>query len=88
MGGPTIKKRKTGVVVSSAMDKSVTVMVERTVLDPTFKKYVRRRKKFMAHDEKNECHAGDTVVIRECRPLSKRKRWRVENIIVKASGIE
>ena len=88
MSGPSIKKRKTGIVVSNAMEKSVTVMVERTVLDPTFKKYVRRRNKFMAHDEKNECHKGDTVVIRECRPLSKRKRWRVENIVQKASGIE
>ena len=88
MGALSAKKQKMGVVVSNAMDKSVTVMVERTVLDPTFKKYVRRRKKFMAHDEKNECHKGDTVVIRECRPLSKRKRWRVESVVQRSSGIE
>ncbi|MFA4874890.1 MAG: 30S ribosomal protein S17 [bacterium] len=81
-------KRKTGVVVSNAMEKSITVMVERTVMDPVFKKYIRRRNKFMAHDEKNECRKGDTVVIRECRPLSKCKRWRVENIVTKSSGIE
>lgn len=83
-----IFKRKVGVVVSDSMDKSITVMVERMVMDPEFKKYVRRRNKFMAHDEKNECRKGDTVMIRECRPLSKRKRWRVESIVEKSSGIE
>ncbi len=88
MQGKHIFKRKVGVVVSDAMDKSITVMVERMVLDPEFKKYVRRRNKFMAHDEKNECRKGDTVMIRECRPLSKRKRWRVESVVEKSSGIE
>jgi small subunit ribosomal protein S17 len=88
MDGQRIFKRKVGVVVSNAMDKSVTVEVERTVLEPQFKKYVRRRNRFMAHDERNECQKGDTVAIRECRPLSKRKRWRVENILTKASGVE
>ena len=82
------RKRKTGTVVSDAMDKSVTVLVERTVMDPRFKKYMRRRSKFMAHDEKNECKVGDTVEIRECRPISKRKRWRVEGIVAKASAVE
>ncbi len=81
-------KRKTGVVVSNAMNKSITVEVERTVMDPVFKKYIRRRKKFMAHDESNECNKGDTVVIRECRPLSKCKRWRVETIVTRSSGVE
>ena len=85
MEGLQKAKRKIGVVVSSAMDKSVTVQVERTVLEPTFKKYVRRKKKFMAHDESNTCNKGDKVVIRECRPLSKRKRWRVESVVQKAS---
>lgn len=80
-------KRKLGVVKSDAMDKSVTVMVERTVLEPLFKKYVRRRSKFMVHDEKNECKKGDTITIRECRPLSKRKRWRVEEILRRSSGL-
>ncbi len=87
MESKRIFKRKLGVVTSDAMEKSVTVMIERTVMDPRFKKYVRRRSKFMAHDEKNECRTGDTVTIRECRPLSKHKRWRVEGIVKRASDI-
>ena len=79
-----IFKRKLGVVVSNAMDKSVTVMVERTVLDPRFKKYVRRRQKFMAHDENNEAQINDTVMIMETRPISKDKRWRLVEIISRA----
>ncbi len=82
-----ISKKKIGVVMSNAMDKSVTVSVQRTFMDPVFKKYVRRRSKFMAHDEKNECRKGDRVEIRECRPLSKRKRWRVEEIVKRSSDI-
>jgi small subunit ribosomal protein S17 len=78
------KKTKVGIVVSDAMDKSVTVMVERTVKDPEFEKYMKRRKKFMAHDEKNECKVGDTVMIRECRPLSKNKCWKVAEIVERA----
>ncbi len=76
-------KRKvlTGVVVSNKMDKSVVVLVERLVKHPMYKKYVRRRAKFMAHDENNECQVGDVVLIRECRPLSRRKRWRVSKIV-------
>lgn len=88
MSGLVRTKKKVGVVVSDAMDKSVTVMVERMVLDRIFKKYVRRRKKFMAHDEKNQCRVGDTVAIRECRPLSKRKRWIVEGVVQKASAVD
>ena len=87
MEAKRIFKRKLGVVKSDAMDKSVTVVVERKVLEPRFKKYVRRCSKFMAHDEKNECKKGDTVTIRECRPLSKRKRWRVEEILKRSSDI-
>jgi len=87
MESKRVFKKKLGVVASDAMEKSVTVMIERTVMDPRFKKYVRRRSKFMAHDEKNECRTGDTVTIRECRPLSKRKRWRVEGIVKRASDI-
>ncbi len=78
-------KTKIGKVVSNSMDKSITVLVQRTVLEPRFKKYIRKKKKFMAHDEKNECKAGDTVLIRECRPLSKRKRWRVDSILEKSA---
>ena len=76
-------KRKvlTGVVVSNKMDKSVVVLVERLVKHPMYKKYVRQRAKFMAHDERNECQVGDVVLIRESRPLSRRKRWRVSKIL-------
>ncbi|MFA4973601.1 MAG: 30S ribosomal protein S17 [bacterium] len=88
MSGIESRKLRTGVVVSAAMDKSVTVQVERTVKDPDFGKYLRRRKKYMAHDEKNECKKGDMVAIRECRPLSKRKCWRVVEVLEKASGVE
>jgi small subunit ribosomal protein S17 len=77
----SVRKIKVGVVTSDAMDKTVTVQVERTVMDPQFKKYVRRKKKFMAHDENNEYKRGDTVEIRESRPLSKHKRWRVVKLI-------
>ena len=76
-----LRKIKVGVVTSDAMDKSITVQVERTVMDPQFKKYVRRKKKFLAHDENNEFVRGDTVEIRETRPLSKRKRWRAVKLI-------
>lgn len=75
------RKTKVGVIVSNAMQKTVVVEVERTVLNPTFKKYVRRRTKFMAHDESGKCQKGDTVEIMECRPLSRRKRWCVMRTI-------
>lgn len=70
-----------GVVVSNKMDKTVVVMVERLVKHPRVGKYIRRRTKFMAHDEKNGCHIGDLVRIIESRPLSKHKRWRVLKIL-------
>jgi len=75
------RKTKTGIVVANKMDKSVTVSVERLALDGRVKKYIRRKKKFMAHDEKNECGVGDRVEIRECRPLSKQKCWRVARVL-------
>ncbi len=75
------RKRVTGVVVSDKMDKTVVVKVERFVQHPRFKKYVKRSKKYYAHDEKNECRMGDIVEIEETRPLSKLKRWRVVKII-------
>lgn len=74
-----------GVVVSDAMDKTVTVRVDRIVLHPRYKRYVRRSKKFMAHDEKSSCRAGDTVEILETRPLSARKRWRVRRVVKRAA---
>ena len=72
-----LQKSRVGVVVSDKMDKTVSVEVERTVLHPLYKKYIRKYSKFLAHDEKNEFKVGDRVRILETRPLSKRKRWRV-----------
>ena len=74
-------KTLTGVVVSDKMDKTVVVQVERLVKHPVYKKYVRRRNRFAAHDELNECRVGDTVLIRQSRPLSRHKRWRVSKVL-------
>lgn len=68
-----------GVVVSDKADKTIVVLVERRVMHPIYKKFIRQSKKYMAHDESNACKAGDVVRIRECRPLSKRKCWEVFN---------
>lgn len=73
-----------GTVVSDKMDKTVTVEVERTVMHRLYHRYLTRRKKFAAHDERNECRVGDRVVIVASRPLSKRKRWRVREIVERA----
>ncbi|PLV60221.1 30S ribosomal protein S17 [Thermotoga sp. KOL6] len=75
------RKRMTGIVVSDKMDKTVVVAVERLVQHPLYKKYIKRTKKYHAHDERNECRIGDVVEIEETRPLSKTKRWRVVRII-------
>ena len=77
---------KMGRVVSDAMEKSVVVAVDRLVKHPLYRKTIRRTSKFMAHDEQNECRIGDKVKIRETRPLSKKKRWIVTEILVKAKG--
>ena len=74
-----------GVVVQNKMDKTVVVQVARVIVDPLYHKYMRRRSRFMAHDEKNECRMGDTVKILESRPLSKHKRWRVSAIVTKST---
>lgn len=78
-------KTLTGVVVSDKMDKTVVVLVERLVRHPVYKKFVRRRKKFAAHDESNQCRTGDVVMIRLSRPLSARKRWRVSKVLERAA---
>ena len=70
-----------GKVVSNKMDKSITVSVERLVKHPVYGKYIRRTSKLMAHDEANTCREGDLVSIVECRPLSKRKAWRLVDVI-------
>jgi small subunit ribosomal protein S17 len=73
-----------GVITSDKMDKSRVIAVERQVKHPFYKKYVKKTSKFMAHDEKNESHTGDTVKIMETRPLSSRKRWRLVEILERA----
>ena len=67
----------TGRVTSDKMDKTVTVLVDRRVMHPLYKKFIRKSKKYAAHDEQNTCKIGDTVRIEECRPISKRKTWLV-----------
>jgi small subunit ribosomal protein S17 len=73
-----------GRVVSDKMDKSVSVSIERVIKHPVYGKYVRRTSKVMAHDETNECKTGDRVAIRECRPISKNKAWKVVDVIERA----
>lgn len=75
------RQEKFGVVISDAMDKTVVVEVQRLVMDALYHKYLRRRSRFLAHDEKNECKVGDRVRIEETRPLSRRKRWVVKGIV-------
>lgn len=75
----------TGKVVSNKMDKSITVRIERYVKHPMYGKYVRRSTKFVAHDENNDCREGDTVTIRETRPISKRKSWALKEIVERAA---
>lgn len=79
------RKVRTGVVVNNKMDKTVVVEVSRTVIHPVYKKFVRRRKRFMAHDEENRCRIGDEVMIVETRPLSRHKRWRVRKVVKEAA---
>ena len=74
-------------VVSDKMDKTVVVRVERLVQDTRYKKYIRRYSRFMAHDESNSCTNGDQVRIIEHRPLSKRKRWKVQDTVTKAVSV-
>jgi small subunit ribosomal protein S17 len=76
-----------GTVVSDKMDKTVVVRVERLVRDPHYEKYVRHYSRFMAHDPENACQVGDRVRIIEHRPLSKRKRWKVQSTLSKAKGV-
>lgn len=84
MAERAIRKQKTGVVTSVKMDKSITVIVQRKLRHPIYGKFVKKTKKFMAHDETNDCREGDTVRIMECRPLSKSKRWRLVEILERA----
>ena len=82
------RKSRTGVVVSNKMDKTIVVQIDQRVMHPIYKKYVRKRVKYKAHDERNEANVGDTVLIEECRPLSRQKRWRLKNIIEQAPALK
>lgn len=79
-----LRKTLTGKVVSDKMDKTIVVEVSDKVKDPTYQKYVSRRTRYKAHDERNECGVGDVVTIQESRPLSKQKRWRLLEIKTRA----
>jgi len=76
-------RRLTGRVVSNAMDKTITLVVERRVKHPLYGKFIRRSTKIHAHDEANACNPGDLVTVEQCRPLSKTKSWRVLDILEK-----
>ncbi|MBT8330857.1 MAG: 30S ribosomal protein S17 [Deltaproteobacteria bacterium] len=79
-----MKRQLVGTVTSNKMDKTVVVRVERLVKHKFYHKYIRRRAKFTAHDQNNSCQIGDKVMLTECRPLSRSKRWRVSKIVQKA----
>ncbi|MFT4644007.1 MAG: small subunit ribosomal protein S17 [Planctomycetota bacterium] len=79
-----LRKTRVGIVTSNKMQKTVTVLVERKVKHPLYGKFLRKSKKFAAHDETNDCNIGDTVKIMETKPMSKNKRWRIVEIIERA----
>jgi len=83
-GESKLQRTVIGRVVSEKMDKSITVLVERRVRHPLYGKFITRSKKLHAHDEANECSVGDTVQIRECRPISKTKSWKLDKVIERA----
>lgn len=83
----TSARTLTGQVISNKMDKTISVLVERRVEHPLYRKYVRKSTKLLAHDENNECNEGDTVSIEECRPLSKNKSWRLQRVLERATQI-
>ena len=78
------KRTVQGDVVSAKMDKTITVLVKRQVKHPLYKKYIRRSTKLHAHDEENQCREGDTVLIEECRPISRTKTWRLVEVLDRA----
>ena len=84
MEGRNLRKERIGLVLSNKMDKTITVAVHFKEKHPIYCKFIKKTKKFTAHDEKNECNIGDTVRIMETRPLSKMKRWRLVEIIERA----
>ena len=83
-----ITRRETGVVVSSSRDKTITVLIERIVKHPRYKKILKRSTKLHAHDENNECQQGDLVLIEECRPISKSKSWKLFSVEKRSQKID
>ena len=79
-----LRKTRTGVVVSNKMDKTVVVSTYRTTRHPIYRKYIKRKVRFKAHDEANTCQVGDTVMVQETRPLSREKCWRVIEVLERA----
>lgn len=79
-----LRKTRVGRVVSNKMDKTIVVNVERRFRHPIYKKFIRRHKKYMAHDETNQCKIGDMVKIMETRPISRHKRWRLVEVVEQA----
>ena len=80
----TLTRTQTGRVVSDKMDKTATVLVERQIKHALYGKFIKRSKKYHAHDEENQCNAGDLVLIEECRPMSRSKSWRVVKVLEQA----
>ena len=81
MSTERVKKTRRGLVVSNSMDKTVVILVERKVPHKLYRKYIRQKVKYMAHDATNQCQVGDRVLIEECRPLSRKKRWLVRSVL-------
>jgi len=84
MSERNLRKQRIGIVISNKMEKTISVSVQRKLRHPIYGKFVKKSKKFIAHDEKNECNIGDTVRIMETRPISKLKRWRLIEVVEKA----
>ena len=82
-----IRRTLVGQVASNRMEKTISVIIERRVEHPLYRKYVRKSTKLLAHDEKNECGEGDTVAIEECKPISKKKSWRLQKVLEKATQV-
>ncbi len=81
------KRTVQGLVTSSAGDKSVTIMIERRIKHPMYGKFIKRSTKLHIHDEANECNKGDTILVEECRPMSKTKSWKLVKIVEKATEL-
>ncbi len=86
MSEEKVERSLMGRVVSNKMDKSIVVLMERQVQHPVYGKFIKRSKKYHVHDENNECREGDTVLFKECRPLSKTKHWTLIKIVERAPG--